>query len=113
MEIKRGDIYMAQLGDHPDGSIQAGYRPVIVCSNNMANRYSTVITVIPLTTQRKKKLPTHACLEGCGLPQKFSIALCEQILSLNKIKLQKRIGTIRNTIYEEQIKKAIAIQLDL
>lgn len=113
MNIQRGDIFMAQLGEQPDGSVQAGYRPVIVCSNNMANRYSTVITVIPLTSRRKKNLPTHTCLEGYGLPQKFSIALCEQILSLNKFRLQKRIGTIRNTIYEEQIKKAIAIQLDL
>lgn len=104
---------MAQLGEQPDGSIQAGYRPVIVCSNNMANRYSTVITVIPVTSRPKKNLPTHACFMGCGLPQKCSIALCEQILSLNKFRLRKKVGTIRNTIYEEKIKKAIAIQLDL
>ena len=113
MNIQRGDIFMAQLGEQPDGSIQAGYRPVIVCSNNMANRYSTVITVIPLTSRRKKDLPTHTYLKVCGLTSKFSVALCEQILSINKYKLQKRIGTIRNTVYEEQIKRAIEIQLDL
>lgn len=113
MEIRKGDIFMAELGEDPDGSVQAGYRPVIVCSNNMANRYSPVITVVSLTSRKKKNLPTHVCLTGCGLPQKFSTALCEQIFSLNKIKLQRRIGTIRNTVYEELIKKAIEIQLDL
>lgn len=113
MEIKRGDIFMAQLEEHLDSSVQSGFRPVLICSNNKANFFSSVITAIPITSKKKRNLPTHVCLEGCGLSKKFNIALCEQILSLDKLKLIKRIGTIRNTIYEEQIKKAIEIQLDL
>ena len=48
MKIKRGDIIIADLGQH-ETSIQSGIRPCVVMSNNMANRHSPVITVVPLT----------------------------------------------------------------
>ena len=35
----------------PDNSVQGGVRPVIVVSNNKANTYSSVITVVPLTSR--------------------------------------------------------------
>lgn len=112
--INKWDIVMAQLGEtHPNDSVQAGYRPVIICSNNLANRYSNVLTVIPLTGSKKKHLPTHVYLKDCGTTKKISIALAEQILFVSKSKLHKKIGTIKGTIYEEQIKKAITVQLDL
>ena len=37
------------------GSMQGGMRPVVVVSNNMANKHSTVITVVPLSTKIFKK----------------------------------------------------------
>ena len=52
-------------------------------------------------------------LKDCGTTKKISIALAEQILSVSKSKLHKKVGTIKGTIYEEQIKKAITVQLDL
>lgn len=47
MKIQRGDILYADLGIQYQGSM----RPVVVVSNNMANRHSTVITVVPLSTK--------------------------------------------------------------
>ena len=44
------------------GSIQGCMRPVVVVSNNMANKHSTIITVVPLSTKnllKKRNLPTH------------------------------------------------------
>ncbi|WP_195303692.1 type II toxin-antitoxin system PemK/MazF family toxin, partial [Blautia wexlerae] len=55
MTIRRGDILWADLGMFPTTSVQGGVRPVIVVSNNKANTYSSVITVVPLTSRIYKK----------------------------------------------------------
>ncbi len=85
MKIKRGDIIIVDLGQH-ETSVQSGIRPCVVISNNMANKYSQVITVVPLTSKIHKKeyLPTHVFLNGyrnTGLDC-HSLALCEQITSV-------------------------------
>lgn len=43
------------------GSMQGGMRPVVVVSNNRANKHSTVITVVPLSTRiyKKQSLTTY------------------------------------------------------
>lgn len=85
MKIRRGDIIIADLGQH-ETSIQSGIRPCVVISNNIANRHSPVITVVPLTSKIHKKeyLPTHVFLNGyrnTGLGR-HGLALCEQITSV-------------------------------
>ena len=82
-----GDIYTAALGKRTKSSIQTGFRPVLIVSNNRANRFSPVVTIIPITGSRnKKKLPTHVHLTDCGL-NRPSIALAEQITSIDKSRL--------------------------
>lgn len=110
---RNGDIYMTQMGEQADGSLQFGIRPVIVISNDKANEFSPVITIIPVTGRtEKKRLPTHVYIKDCGLSRP-SIAMAEQITSINKSRLRNRIGSIKRTDYEKQVKKAIEIQLDL
>lgn len=104
-----GDIYIAAL--NAGGSLQSGTRPVLIVSNDKANEYSPVITIVPITSKiEKKKLPTHVFMVNCGL-ERPSIALAEQITSINKSDLIKKVGSIKETIYEEQIKNAIEVQL--
>ena len=58
--VQRFEIWFAELGDHFGSSVQSGSRPVLVISNDVANRFSSTLTVIPLTTvQKKLGLPTH------------------------------------------------------
>lgn len=84
---KNGDIYMADLPDDRGGSLQSGSRPVVIISNDLANAYSPVITILPMTSKtEKKKLPTHVVIKDCGL-KKCSIVLAEQIMSINKNQL--------------------------
>lgn len=93
--------------------MQAGRRPVLVISNDKANQHSPVITIIPITSKMgKAKLPTHVLIEECGLSSP-SIALAEQITSINKERLGRKIGTIQQTAYVGLVKKAIGIQLCL
>lgn len=54
MSIRRGDILYADLGVQYQGSLQGGMRPVVVVSNNRANKHSMVITVVPLSTKSIK-----------------------------------------------------------
>lgn len=67
MKIQRGDILYADLGVQYQGSMQGGMRPVVVVSNNMANRHSTVITVVPLSTKIYKKRHSFITLVKRGL----------------------------------------------
>lgn len=108
-----GDIYTAALEKRTKSSIQTGFRPVLIVSNNRANRFSPVVTIIPITGSRnKKKIPTHVHLTDCGL-NRPSIALAEQITSIDKSRLIHKLGTIRGTDYEKQIGDAVEIQLNL
>ena len=108
-----GDIYMARLDEDAEGSLQSGIRPVIVVSNNMANKYSPVISVIPMSSKVKKRnLPTHVFIPNCGLA-KPSLVLAEQVTAINQSRLERKIGSIEKTEYEDKVKKALAIQLNL
>ena len=79
MKIRRGDILYVDLGVQYQGSIQGSMRPVVVVSNNMANKHSTVITVVPLSTKinKKRNLPTHVFVSAYkseGLEQPLIMA---------------------------------------
>ena len=60
--FRRGDIYLADLGEH-HGHIQGGARPVVVVQNDYGNRFAPTLIVVPLTTEIKKTdMPTHYVL---------------------------------------------------
>ena len=62
---KQYEIWFAELGDHYGTSVQSGNRPVLVISNDMANRNSPIITVIPMSSKLKKlELPVHIPVTG-------------------------------------------------
>lgn len=109
---RNGDIFWAEMGEKK-GSLQFGERPVLVISNDKANKFSPVITIIPITSKiGKAKLPTHVLIKECGL-EKPSIALAEQITSINKDRLGRKIGSIQQTVYIGLVRRAISIQLNL
>ncbi len=111
---KRGDIYFVNFGEKT-GSEQGGVRPALVVSNNKANKYSPVVTVIPLSSRvwKKKYLPTHVQIplgKGVGL-DKPSMALAEQVETLDKARLGEKIGEVLDVLLMEQITVALQIQI--
>ena len=105
---KRGDIYYVDFGEK-DGSKQGGVRPALVVSNNKANKHSPVVTVVPLSARvwKKKYLPTHVQIpKGSGL-NKPSMALAEQVETLDKTRLGERIGEVLDDMVMEQITVAL------
>ena len=63
---------MAKLqSDEDNGSLQEGRSPILIISNDLANKHSPVVTIVPLTSKlRKNPLPTHVLIEGCGTLKK-------------------------------------------
>ena len=111
MKVRRGDLYYADLSPVV-GSEQGGVRPVIVVQNDIGNKYSPTIIVAPVTSQMNKaKLPTHVKLNGnkYGLP-KNSVALMEQLRTIDKTRLREKIGTFSAEIMSK-IDEAIGISL--
>lgn len=93
--------------------IQHGYRPVVIVSNNLANKFSPVITVVPLTSKcHKHPLITHVML-NCECLRTTSVALCEQVMSIDKARLVRFIGEIASETDRTAIQHSLISQLDL
>ena len=107
----RGDIFYVDFGKGI-GSKQGGVRPALIVSNNKANRNSPVITVVPLTARiwKKRYLPTHVRIYGSGL-SKPSMALAEQVETLDKSNLKEKIGEVSDEAVMDQVTRALQIQI--
>ena len=93
MNIKRGDIYYADLSP-VIGSEQGGLRPVLIVQNDVGNKYSPTVIAAAITSKMgKTKLPTHIDVIGteAGLA-KDSVVLLEQIRTIDKKRLKEKMG---------------------
>jgi len=96
MEIKRGGIYLANLGKRV-GSVQFGVRPIIIVGNDYSCQYSTVLLSVPLTSKQKKFLPTHYNLDSNKYPflwKELNTVLTEQIMPVEKRRLLQFLGDV-------------------
>jgi len=109
---KRMEIYMTDM-PHIGGSIQCGYRPAIIVQNNAGNESSSTVIVVPLTSRQKHWMPTHVNIGMDTGIRKNSIALCEQIQTIPKAMLVRKIGEITTPAYIEKIRRAIEVSLAL
>lgn len=87
---------------------------MVVVSNNMANKHSSVITVVPLSTKifKKKKLPTHVFVSAYraeGL-EHHSIALCEQVTALDYGRIIENMGKVDEETLA-RITEAVQVQV--
>ena len=112
-KIKRGEIKLCDLGEGY-GSIQGGVRPVLIVQNNKGNKYSPTALVCPITskTRYKAKLPTHMILtKNMGLKQ-TSLLLTEQIITVNKFSIGRKIAQLSPSMMEKA-DKCMGISLSL
>lgn len=110
--VNRGDVYYAKLSPS-EGSEQGGSRPVIIVQNNLGNKHAPTTIVVPLTSRlTKKPLPTHIEVgTSCGLLCE-SVALCEQIRTIDKSRLTTKLGLVDGATMDN-IDKALKISLGL
>ena len=92
---KRGEVYSTRF-DPAEGAEMQKTRPAVVLQNDIANRHSPVTIVAAVTSFRGGELyPTEVLVhspEG-GLTAD-SVVLLNQIRTLDKRRLGKRMGTL-------------------
>ena len=85
---------------------------MLIIQNDIGNKYSPTVIVSAITSQLgKSKLPTHIELpaDKYNLP-KNSVALLEQIRTLDKRRLQEKVTTLSPEKMRE-VNKALLISL--
>ena len=113
MQIKRGDIYYADLSP-VIGSEQGGVRPVLVVQNDIGNKYSPTVIAAAITSQiNKAKMPTHIEVDALrfGL-SKDSVILLEQVRTIDKKRLKEKIGHLDGVLMNK-VNDAIGISFGL
>ena len=117
--VHRGDIFFADLGTHSGTSVQSGYRPVLVISNNKGNAHSETITVMPMTGSFKRTdLPCHTALKPEQIKDRqcsFSktTILAEQITTIPKSALKSYVGKVDATDVMGCIEHSLFVHLGL
>lgn len=110
-----GEIWMCHL-TNKDGSIQSGYRPVFILSNDKNNTYSTTLNIIPITSKmNKRNLPVHVELRSY---QKFglkapSTMMVEQTTTITIEHLEKKVGIINDRQILLDIGRAMTVQFPI
>ena len=113
MQVKRGDIYYADLSPVV-GSEQGGIRPVLIIQNDVGNRYSPTVICAAITSRMNKaKLPTHIEIDSrrCQI-MKDSVILLEPIRTIDKQRLKDMIGHLdkeRMRSVDEAIRVSLAL----
>lgn len=113
MNIKRGDIYYADLSPVV-GSEQGGLRPVLIVQNDVGNRHSPTVIAAAITSKMDKaKLPTHIDIPGveAGLA-KDSVILLEQMRTIDKKRLKEKMGHLDDGTMTH-VNNAIQVSLGL
>ena len=92
--MNQGEIWYANLNP-TKGSEQSGFRPVVIMSGNLLNKYMNVVITAPLTTKIKnyKGNPILTPTKTNGL-KKPSEMLIFHIRSIAKDRLIEKVGII-------------------
>lgn len=111
--IHRGEIYLIDL-DNQVGSEQSGVRPAVVIQNETGNMYSPTTIVCPLTSKSKSMSATHVELTTTDADiLRDSIVLCEQMRVIDKSRIKKRLGEVKNLQKIEDINQKIMISVGI
>ena len=109
---KRSEIWLVSLEPVKGSEIDKA-RPALIMSNNKNNEFSSTVTLIPLTTSVTRIYPFETMVSkgGSGLSNDSKVK-CNQIRTVDRIRLLKKIGKIS----EEEINRvenALLIHLDI
>ena len=100
--MKQFEIYLTDLNP-TIGREQNGVRPVLILSNSYENSLFGIITIIPITSKKEGRriYPNELFLEN--QLHKPSILLCQQIRTISKKRLIKKLTSIEDMEIRKQI----------
>ena len=91
---KTGDLVLVKLTNNI-GHQQGGIRPAVIVSNNIGNKVSPMVEILPITTKRQKSnIPTHVdfCADEVDGLVRDSTVEAESKWVINKYQIVKRLG---------------------
>lgn len=107
MTLQRGDVFLVSL-DPVVGSEVGKTRPAVVIQNDLANRSSQTVTIVPVSTSTERVFPFQVRIPaGEGGLTRNSKVLCEQIRTVSRQRLVQRLGQLS----EERLRE-IRVALD-
>lgn len=111
MEIKRGDIYYADL--NPTVGCERQAPPVLIIQNNVGNHFSPTVIAAAITSRRKKDMPTHVLIDENGT-RLFadSRIMLEQVRTIDRERLKEYVGHADSATMQS-VDRAIAVSLGL
>jgi mRNA interferase MazF len=107
---KRGSIWLISL--EPVVGAEIGMtRPAVIISNDINNRFSGTVTVLPITSSTDKIYPFEVKIpKGTGSLDLDSKVKANQIRTIDKKRLINLIGLLSNNILI-QLEEAVKIHL--
>lgn len=104
------DIYLADLNPII-GREQSGTRPVLVISNEYENILD-IVTIIPITSLKdgRRIYPNELFLEN--ELEKPSILLCQQIRTISKNRLIKKLASISDIKTQEKVLQVLCLRFE-
>lgn len=108
---KRGEIYIADL-DPAFGREIYKKRPVLIISNNLINQNSFHIISVPFSSIVPEVMGPDMIKVSIKELSKESVILTNQIISIDKVRLLKKVRKISKQKIQE-VEKALKLVLEL
>lgn len=110
---QRGEVYLVSF-DPTVGAEIKKTRPALVLQNDIANRHSPISIVAAITSQFELPLyPTEVLIRAPeGGLTRDSVVLLNQLRSIDRRRLVKRLGALRPTTMK-RVDRALPISLGL
>jgi mRNA interferase MazF len=108
-------VFVVDL-DPAGGSEQAGRRPVLIVSREVANVALPVVTALPVTSHRqgRRVYPNETLLPaGTAGLDRDSVVMAHQIRAISKRRLSARLGSVEDQELRAAVRAAVRVQLDL
>lgn len=106
--MKRGEVWWVDFSPALGGEIRKR-RPAVIVSNDEANRFLNRVQVVPFTTNTAEIYPSEALVNLGGKKEK---AMADQIATVSKLRLSRRIGALSETDLRK-VGEVVKIQLGL
>jgi mRNA interferase MazF len=113
MKVFRWAVLEANLGPAA-GAEHKGTRPVLIASNEEYNQVMPNVTVLPLTSTRRRLYPSEVFLpQGKAGQPLDSIIMAHQIRTISKQRLRGLLGYLEDPEIRDEVCAAIKEHLGL